>query len=54
MAKEVVVNVPLGEGTKDIPCTFRPLFVESEFFVVTYKVPFSLNIEKPPKVCRKI
>lgn len=49
MAKETIVNVPLGEGYKDVPCKFRPLFANSEFFVVTYKVPFGLNVEKPPK-----
>lgn len=49
MVGEYKVNIPLGEGYKDVECKFRPIFAASELLVVTYKVPFSLNIEKPPK-----
>jgi hypothetical protein len=45
------VNVPiaLGDGYQQIGLKFFPLFQKSTFFTVTYDVPFSLNIEKPPK-----
>jgi len=45
----VTLPVPLAKGVKDVDAQFRPLFANSEFFMVTYKVPFSLNIERPPK-----
>jgi hypothetical protein len=43
------VDVPLGEGYKSVEFKFRPIFQSSSFFTVTYNVPFSLNVEKPPK-----
>jgi hypothetical protein len=43
------VEIPLGDGFKDVAVTFRPLFAKSEFYVTSYNIPFSLNIEKPPK-----
>ena len=45
----VEVLIPLGEGYESMNCRFRPLFGNSTFRVVTYKVPFNLNIEKPPR-----
>jgi hypothetical protein len=45
----VTVEVELGKGFKAIETSFRPLFAKSEFVVVSYKVPFSLNVERPPK-----
>ena len=52
----VTLRVPLGkkvngEGVdgEGVEASFRPLFASSEFFLVKYKVPFSLNIERPPK-----
>ena len=45
----VQVDVPLGEGFKDISCEFRPIFFKSRFFTVTYDVPFDLNVQPPPK-----
>jgi hypothetical protein len=38
-----------GEGYQTVSCDFRPIFQSSIFFTKTYDVPFSLNIEKPPK-----
>ena len=49
MISDYSVSIPLGEGYKTVECKFLPLFEKSEFLVVTYQVPFSLNIEKPPK-----
>jgi hypothetical protein len=43
------IEVPLGEGFKPVSINVRPLFAKSTFFVTTYDVPFSLNIERPPK-----
>jgi hypothetical protein len=43
------VEVPLGDGYKEVIVNFRPLFAKSTFFVTTYDIPFSLNIEKPPR-----
>lgn len=50
----VTVDVPMdfgleATGAKDLPIQFRPIFSNSEFFVVTYDVPFGLNVDKPPK-----
>ena len=45
----VTVEVELGKGFMPIDTTFRPLFAKSEFVVVSYKVPFSLNVERAPK-----
>ena len=50
----VTVDVPMDfgletTGAKDLPIQFRPIFSKSEFFVVTYDVPFGLNVDKPPK-----
>ena len=47
----VTLRVPLGKKVngEGVEASFRPLFASSEFFLVTYKVPFSLNIERPPK-----
>eukprot|EP01035_Chromulina_nebulosa_P017201 gene17202-22721_t len=36
-----------GEGYQDLICPFKPLYQKSEFVVVTYDVPFSLNVDKP-------
>ena len=38
--------MPLGDGFKDVVAEFRPLFKFSEFIVVNYSVPFSLNVEQ--------
>jgi hypothetical protein len=43
------IEVPLGEGFKPVSINFRPLFAKSTFFVTTYDVPFSLNIDRPPR-----
>jgi hypothetical protein len=45
----VKVNIPLGDGYQVAALDFFPLFESSEFFTVTYNVPFGLNVEKPPK-----
>ena len=45
----VTCMVPLGAGYQPLEVPFRPLFAKSEFVVVTYAVPFGLNVEKPPK-----
>ena len=47
--KIVTLQIPLGKGFQDLEAQFRPLFASSEFIVVSYKVPFGLNIERPPK-----
>lgn len=46
---KVDLVVPLGEGVKPLPVSFRAIFAKSEFVEVTYEVPFGLNIQKPPK-----
>ncbi len=43
------LDISLGEGYKSINVKFMPVFQESTIFSVEYEVPFSLNIEKPPK-----
>ena len=43
--KEFSVQVPLGEGIKDYTLKLRPLFENSEVFVTTLPIPFTLNIE---------
>lgn len=48
-AAETVVSIPMGKDIKPFECALRPLFVKSEFFTVTYSIPFGLNVEKPPK-----
>lgn len=47
--KIVTCTMPLGKGYEDLEVQFRPLFANSEFIVVSYAVPFGLNVEKPPK-----
>jgi len=42
----IQVTVPLGDGFKDVTAEFRPLFQYSEFIVLNYSVPFSLDIEE--------
>ena len=47
--QEVKFDVPLGDGYKSFECSFKPIFSKSEFFLASYDVPFSINIEKPPR-----
>ena len=50
VGKVVELEVPMdGENVKAVPISLRPIFANSEFFVVTYDVPFGLNVDKPPK-----
>jgi hypothetical protein len=50
VGKVVELEVPMdGENVMPIPISLRPIFASSEFFVVTYDVPFGLNVDKPPK-----
>ncbi len=50
VGKVVELEVPMdGENVKPIPISLRPIFAKSEFLVVTYDVPFGLNVDKPPK-----
>ena len=50
VGKVVELEVPMdGENVKPIPISLRPIFANSEFLVVTYDVPFGLNVDKPPK-----
>jgi hypothetical protein len=39
------VQIPLGEGYKPVVTKFRPLFENSQLFITSYPVPFSLNVE---------
>lgn len=48
-AETVGLDIPLGDGFQVIKCQFRPIFEKSEFFTVTYGVPFGLNVDKPAK-----
>jgi len=45
----VTLQVPLGKGWQPVEASFRPLFSQSELFMITYKVPFSLNVDRAPK-----
>ena len=45
----VTLQVPLGRGWQPVEASFRPLFSQSELFMITYKVPFSLNVDRAPK-----
>ena len=47
--KIVEIEVPMDGDAKPIPISLRPIFASSEFFVLTYDVPFGLNVDKPPK-----
>lgn len=47
--KIVTLQIPLGKGFQDVEAQFRPLFASSEFLTISYKVPFSLSVDRPPK-----
>jgi len=47
--KIVKVVIPMSKPYLPVEASFRPLFASSEFLLVSYKVPFDLNIERPPK-----
>ena len=50
VGKVVDLEVPMdGDNIMPIPISLRPIFANSEFLVVTYDVPFGLNVDKPPK-----
>ena len=46
---EVSIDVELGDGFKALPCKFKPIFGKSRFFVSTIEVPFSIDVERPPR-----
>eukprot|EP01041_Mallomonas_annulata_P005295 gene5295-10588_t len=43
--RAVLVTIPLGEGLSEYTTSYRAIFPNSEFIVITYAVPFSLNVE---------
>lgn len=43
------LEVALGEGYKDVKVELPALFEKSEFLMLEYDVPFSINIDRPPK-----
>ena len=47
--QEVILDVPLGYGFKNLECKFKPIFSNSKFIIASYDVPFDINIDKPPK-----
>eukprot|EP00607_Mallomonas_marina_P005539 CAMPEP_0182427928 /NCGR_PEP_ID=MMETSP1167-20130531/20861_1 /TAXON_ID=2988 /ORGANISM="Mallomonas Sp, Strain CCMP3275" /LENGTH=146 /DNA_ID=CAMNT_0024610517 /DNA_START=128 /DNA_END=568 /DNA_ORIENTATION=+ len=45
----VKLTIPLGEGFNDYEANFRRYFKSSDFILVKYNVPFSLNVEEQKK-----
>lgn len=45
----VSLSIPMGAGYESLTFKLKPLFKKSKFLVVTYPIPFDLNLERPPK-----
>lgn len=45
----VSLSIPMGAGYEPLTFKLKPLFKKSKFLVVTYPIPFDLNLERPPK-----
>lgn len=48
-AVTIMVPIILGESVIPTGVKLQPIFAKSEFYTKTYKMPFNINIEKPPK-----
>lgn len=47
--ESVALSIPMGAGYESMTYRLKPLFKKSKFLVVTYPIPFDLNLERPPK-----